>query len=362
MECPYIPETTQERFQERILDRIRAKRIPVHGTLEPTLRCNLQCVHCYIPTDYRARRELTYEQTCGILDEIAAEGCLWLLFTGGEPFVRDDFLDIYTYAKKKGMIITIFTNGTLITPETADYLAEWSPFIVKITLYGMTQETYEQITGVHGSYKRCLQGIEILMERKIPLELRTVVMTKNLHEFEAMKRYAEGLGVDFAFDTSIKPRLDGSLEPCRERIPAKEVIALDLADERRPEKWREVCGDFLLAPNSKRLYLCGAGVTSFHIDPAGGLNLCVLSRVPGYDLTQRAFREGWRGALRQARAVEVRSDDYRCGRCDKVMLCRRCPAWSELENGNPEIPVDYACQIAHLRWETFGQGAHNISD
>lgn len=362
MECLYIPEITQERFRERIGDKARAKRIPVSGAIEPTLRCNLQCIHCYIPTNYRARRELTYEQICQILDEIAEEGCLWLLFTGGEPFVRDDFLDIYTYAKKKGMIITIFTNGTLITPEIADYLAECPPFVVKITLYGMTQETYERITGVRGSYKRCLQGIEMLMERKIPLELRTVVMAKNFHELGAMKRYAEELGVDFAFDTSIRPRLDGSLEPCGERIPAKEVIALDLTDERRTEKWRAECRDFLRAPNSKRLYLCSAGVTSFHTDPSGRLNLCVWARLPGYDLAKGSFREGWYDVVPQVRAVEAQSDDYRCGRCDKVSLCGRCPAWSELENGNPEVPVDYICRITHLRAETFGQGAQNISN
>jgi len=360
VECPHIPEITKGRFLERIRDKIGAERIPASGTIEPTLRCNLRCIHCYIPNDYRNRKELTYKQICRILDEIAAEGCLWLLFTGGEPFVRDDFPDIYTYAKEKGMIITIFTNGTLITPEIADYLAEWPPFIVKITLYGMTQETYERITGVRGSYRRCLQGIEMLMARKIPLELRTVVMTKNFHEFEAMKGYAKELGVHFAFDTNIKPRLDGSVEPCKLRIPPKKVIALDLADEWRSEKWRGECRDFLRAPNSNRLYLCSAGATSFHIDPSGRLNLCVLSRIPGYDLTQGSFREGWRDALLQARAVEARSDDYRCGHCNKVILCGRCPAWSELENGNPEIPVDYICQIAHLRAKTFGQGAQSI--
>lgn len=357
MECPHVPEITQERFQERIRDKIRAERIPVSGCIEPTLRCNLHCIHCYIPDGYRGRRELTHEQICRILDEIAAEGCLWLLFTGGEPFVRDDFLDIYTYAKKKGMIITIYTNGTLITSEIADYLAEWLPYMVHITLYGMTQEIYERITGVRGSHKRCLQGIEILMERRIPLELRTVVMAKNVHGLEAMKGYAEEIGVDFVFDTDIKPRLDGSLEPCRERIPPKEVIALDLADERRTEKWREMSRDLRPSPNPERLYVCSAGVTGFHVDPSGGLNLCVLNRMPGYDLTQGSFAEGWRDALRQARAVEVWSNDYRCGRCDKRKLCGWCPAWSQLENGNPETSVDYACQVAHLRAETFGQGA-----
>src|ERR1035437_1714272 len=95
--------------------------------------------------------ELTYEEHCRILDEVAEAGCLWLLFTGGEIFARKDFLEIYTYAKKQGFLITLFTNGNLITPQIADYLVEWRPFSIEITLYGATRETYEALTGVRGS-------------------------------------------------------------------------------------------------------------------------------------------------------------------------------------------------------------------
>ena len=78
--------------------------------------------------DQEARRnELSYEEHCRILDEITEAGCLWLLYTGGEIFARKDFLGIYTYAKKKGFLITLFTNGIFVTPEIADYLSEWRP-------------------------------------------------------------------------------------------------------------------------------------------------------------------------------------------------------------------------------------------
>src|SRR6266404_3411637 len=98
-----------------------SQRIAAIGTIEVTRRCPLECAHCYnnLPMDdQQARsRELTYEELCGILDEMAEAGCLWLLFTGGEIFARRDFLDIYTYAKRKGFLVTLFTNGTLITEK-----------------------------------------------------------------------------------------------------------------------------------------------------------------------------------------------------------------------------------------------------
>jgi len=193
--------------------RVVAQRVPVSGSVEITQRCNLKCTHCYNSlalSDIEARRnELTYDEHCRILDEITAAGCLWLLYTGGEIFARKDFLDIYTYAKRKGLIISLFTNGTLITPKVADYLVRWRPFAIEITLYGRTRETYERVTGIPGSYERCMRGIRLLMERGLPLKLKTMAITINKHEIWEMKRFVEeDLGLEFKFDAMINPRID----------------------------------------------------------------------------------------------------------------------------------------------------------
>jgi MoaA/NifB/PqqE/SkfB family radical SAM enzyme len=94
-------------------ERVVAQRVPISGSVEVTRRCNLACVHCYnnLPVDDQqaSRTELTLDEHCRLLDEMAGEGCLWLLYTGGEIFARRDFPDIYTYAKKAGFLITLFT-------------------------------------------------------------------------------------------------------------------------------------------------------------------------------------------------------------------------------------------------------------
>ncbi len=110
------------------------------------------------------------------------------------------------------MILTIFTNGTLITPQIADYLAEWRPFKMEITLYGATQETYERVTGIPGSYERCRRGIDLLLERKIPLSLKTPVMTLNQHELEQMKALSVQPGGRFPFRPDLEP-CPGRLRP-----------------------------------------------------------------------------------------------------------------------------------------------------
>src|SRR5688500_243606 len=100
-------------FSQRLHAQSVGQRLPITGTIEITRRCPLVCAHCYnnLPMGDRQARlgELTYAEHCRLLDEISDAGCLWLLYTGGEIFARKDFLDIYTYAKRKGLFITLFT-------------------------------------------------------------------------------------------------------------------------------------------------------------------------------------------------------------------------------------------------------------
>src|SRR4029077_13124080 len=153
----------------------------------------LVCAHCYnnLPMGDRQAQiaELSTDEHRRILDEMAAAGSLWLLYTGGEIFARKDFLEIYTHAKRNGFIVTLFTNGTLITEKVADYLTEYRPFAVEITLYGRTRETYERLTGVPGSFDQCMRGIALVLERGLPLTLKTVAVTLNKHEVWDMQAF-----------------------------------------------------------------------------------------------------------------------------------------------------------------------------
>jgi radical SAM protein with 4Fe4S-binding SPASM domain len=344
-------------FSQTFHARTMRSHLPLSGTIEVTRRCPLTCVHCYnnLPMADReaSSTELTYAEHCRILDELADAGCLWLLFTGGEIFARRDFLDIYTYAKRKGFLITLFTNGTMITPRIADYLAEWRPFAIEITLYGRTKETYERLTGIPGSYEKCLRGIQLLLERQLPLALKSVAVTVNVHELHAMQAFADELGVAFKFDGMMNPRIDCSQSPLAVRLTPEDCVALDLEDPRRVSEWKEIAKEYQGPANppdrSDDVYHCGGGVTSFAIDPQGGLSICVLSQVDKFSLRHGSLQEGWNVALRAVRARKIQQPT-KCTACElKSSLCGMCPANGELESGDPEKPVDFLCRVAHLR-------------
>ena len=350
--------------------RARGKHLPVNATIEVTHRCPLECAHCYnnLPVGDRAARarELTTDEHKRIIDELAEAGGLWLLFTGGEIFARADFLDIYKHAKSRAFLITLFTNGTQITPAIADTLAEWPPFSIEITLYGRTRETYERLTGVAGSFDRCMRGIRLLKERGLPVKLKTVAVTINRHEIADMQRFAEDeLGVGFKFDGMINARIDCSHSPLDVRLTPSELVQLDLEDPVRYAEWERLvtdrptrpsppAGDKL--PGRDTLYHCGGGLTAFSIDPEGKMNICVLSRRDSYDLRKGSFATGWNEFLAKTRTKPA-TRQTKCTNCQIRALCSTCAATSELEHGDAETPVEYFCEVAHLRSLAVGHTA-----
>jgi radical SAM protein with 4Fe4S-binding SPASM domain len=359
MDYHCIPQISYDEFSEQIHGKIIKQRHPLDGTFELTFRCNLNCSHCYCnlsPKDKASQaRELTTKEVFRILDEIANQGCLWLLFTGGEPLLRKDFIDIYAYAKRKGILVTLFTNGTLITDEIADCLQDFPPFLVEITLYGATRETYEKITGVPGSFPRCINGIDLLVKRKIPLRLKTTMMTTNYPEFEAMRNFAQSRGVKFRFDQLVHPRLDGAFNPCKVRLSPEEAVSLDLSDESRLTEFKKSYREFTFSSsvNNNLLYYCGAGENFFSINPYGRLQLCPMLTRPSFDLHKGTFRQGWRDFLPQFKSLP-KKEKSQCDDCRNQPLCGRCPAWAALESNNPPAPIQYLCEIAYLREEAFG--------
>jgi len=357
MECPHIPEVNYTEFVKSSQEKLRAKRVPIDGTLELTHRCNLRCLHCYcnLPVNDKSalEEELPYKDVCRIIDEFVEEGCLWLLLTGGETLVREDFLDIYIYAKRKGLLITIFTNGTLITPQIVHCLREWPPYLVEITLNGITKDVYERVSGISGSFERCLEGVDLLLKHKIPLQLKTTVTTLNYHQLWLIKEYVEKLGAKFRFDTIITPRLDGGENPIRYRVSPSQIVESDLKDKKRFEEWQRFCEKFWGPPQPENLFFCGAGTNSFHIDPYGRLTICEMTRFDFYNLKKGSFREGWTSFIPKFRSQKTKKA-YKCQTCDLISLCGQCPSWAYLENKDLESPVEYLCEIAHKRAESFG--------
>jgi radical SAM protein with 4Fe4S-binding SPASM domain len=337
--------------------RVDERRLPIEGIVETTYRCNLDCVHCYVnqpagDAEERAR-ELSLARLQRLVDEVVEAGCLSVLFTGGEVLVRPDFPELYLYALRRGLLVTLFTNGTLVTERIADLLDEYRPERIEISLYGMTQETYERVTRVPGSYAKCLAGIQRLVARGLPLRLKTMALTLNAHEVADMEAYARGLGLEFKFDGLLNPRVDCGASRYQEmQLSPEQMLALDLQNETRMAELREFCQQFVPSPEdivpAEHVYTCGAGESSFTVDPYGRLQMCQLTRRNSFDLREGSFDQGWNEYFPRLRARTWQSHSV-CRTCTLISLCGSCPGAAEMETGDAEALVPQFCEVAHLR-------------
>lgn len=352
------------RYGPRALDlfeRASAARVPLNGSIELTHRCNLACVHCYVnlPAADRGaqRREMTSEQICRIVDELAELGTLTLTLTGGEPLLRPDFADIYRYAHKKGLVLTVYTNATLITEKMAALFAELPPRNIDITQYGYTPIVYDAVTGAgDGQYQRFYRGYRRLREAGVTVTLKTIAMRSNVHEVPAIRDFAQREGLGFRFDAIITARIDGGRGPLKERLPPEEVARIEASDAERQEAWAEYCTVRAGSkPASDDLYQCGAGHLTFLIDPYGLLHVCELSRAMGWDVVAGGFAAGWYGAVVDERARK-RSHTEGCGSCATYSACNNCVGLATLEGLTPDDGHPYMCQVTDARNQlVFGE-------
>lgn len=346
-------------------DKLKAKRAPLSFDLEVTARCNHNCSHCYInvpAADPEARaNELSLEEILGIAQQAVNLGAVWCLLTGGEPLVRADFFDLYLGLKRLGLLVSVFTNASLITREHAQLFHRYPPRDLEVTVYGVTRETYERVTRRPGAFAAFRRGLGLLLDLNVKVRLKAMALRDNVQELPEIARFCREHGKDyFRFDPFLHLRGDRDTQRNEEirgqRLAPEEIVALEAAD---PERWpalQKECAR-LTVPSSDaagdRLFQCGAGWGSFVVGADGRLRLCSSLWHPEcmYDLRQGSLREAWEQFVPQVR--ERRSQDRmfleKCRSCPLFNVCFWCPAHAHLETGRLDAWVEYFCQVAHAR-------------
>jgi radical SAM protein with 4Fe4S-binding SPASM domain len=316
-------------------------------------RCQLRCVHCYLGEERYIppvpAGELPTAFWLDVVDQITAAGCLNLLMSGGEVFLRRDFAEVYEYAVRQGLLVTVFTNGNMIDDRAVALFTAWQPLLVEVSLYGATAEVYDRVTKVPGSYARCMRGIDQLLAGGVHVGLKTVILRDNHFEVARMREMAQERGVEFRVDPAIAATFSGDLSPLEQRISAREAVAIEMQDETMLDKAAELWESKRGLKSEERLFQCLAGVTSFHVDPRGTLLPCLMVQDGrnGYDLKAGNFSEGWKTLA--AFHEQGITEGYGCHDCDNRFLCGSCPAQSALETGSAHKKSDYYCELGEAR-------------
>ncbi len=350
-------------------ERMKSKRGLISFDLEVTARCTNNCRHCYInlhADDSAARqRELSLEEIKKIAEEAVSMGALWCLITGGEPLLRDDFFDLFLSLKKMGLLVSVFTNATLITKEHVRFFKQYPPRDIEITVYGVTQQTYETITRKPGSFAAFMQGLSLLFDAGVKVKLKSMALRSNLHELNDISLFCrEKTNSRFRFDPFLHARIDRHRKRNddinAERLTPDEIVEIERSDKERFKALEKKCENLdtlnPAMPGDNHIFSCGAGQNSFSLSHNGRFRLCASLNHPDctYDLNKGSLADAWNNFVPKVRDMRSKNRDFlsTCRICPLINLCTWCPAHAFLETGELDTPVADFCRTAHARADT----------
>ncbi len=328
----------------------RQQRRPLRAMMELTYRCNFACVHCYNSDAQKATQpaqEMTTQQVCEVIDQIKDIGCLILGFTGGEVFVRPDALEIFEYAARQGFQVIIYTNGFHIDEHVADALQLIMPNKVDISVHGWSRNTFEQIAQRRGSHDRVMRAIQLLVDRRVPVGLKSNLFELNADEIQAIKDFAVSIGAAHRLSTNFFGRNDGSPEPFQYQLSPERLEqvlgALNgrvdsdqaLSEARTPlqEIVTKTSVPARLQAAAEPLFTCGVGTTGFVVNPFGEMKACLEFDEPRFKIADSSLSACWDMVVNFTDKANL-TEEHECKACELKAYCDSCPASRYLATGS----------------------------
>lgn len=321
--------------------------IPISVHLDVTYRCNERCIHCYL--DHDDHGEMTTAEIKSVLDQLYDAGVFFLVLSGGEVFMRRDFLDIVAHARRLQFNVKVKTNAVMIGEKEAAKLRELGVEQVQVSVYSHRPEVHDAITKLPGSFRRTVDAIRFLKSRQVKVTVANVLMTANMFDSAGVIALARQLGVPYTLDPTITPKLDGDTSILALRPPGAQLEQVF----HTPELVGNV--DEFCAPPSplgnedKDDYPCSAGHTACYISPYGDVFPCVQFPLPTGNLRRQKFMDIWRDSPQLNEVRAIRSSDLPvCSTCAHGGSCTRCPGLAYME-GNMRGPSSADCEKSFHR-------------
>jgi len=142
----------------------------------------------------RGPDELSFQQSCALLSDIASFAQPVIVLSGGEPLVRDDILDIARFGDQLGLRMVLATNGTLVDEDVARRLVDSGIRRVSVSLDGADAQTHDSFRGLRGAFEAALRGIEFCKAAGMPVQVNTTVAKHNLSQLPAVLELALSMG------------------------------------------------------------------------------------------------------------------------------------------------------------------------
>lgn len=324
----------------KVISDYKEMRKPFKAYLEITYRCNHKCQHCYLglglenPPKYPLNNELSTERLIKLMDEMAEEGVMDLVITGGEATLHEDLIDLIKYASSKNFAITLLTNGTHLNEELINVLETSKIYQVRIPLYG-NEEEHNHLVG-NSTYTKTYNNIMQLSKYNIPLIVTSILTQHNTDSIIALNQKLKKLNINHEISTYIFPTTERDKSPTKFRSSDSSLIdALKI----------------LKIDSNKSV--CTAGVSKFRITPFGELNPCEMLRyidlgnlrsTPFNEILASSTRLEWVNKFNDA----ISKKEELCKSCTLFDKCNDCIGSSYLEHGDFVKKTEEVCRLTHI--------------
>ena len=353
---PVAPAATEYLYQ-----KASAAGIALSGTFELTPVCNMDCKMCYVRLSHQEQQAIaplaTAEKWLKLAREAKDAGMLYLLLTGGEPFLHPEFRQILEGLHKMGFVITLNSNGTLIDEKTISWLKACPPVRINISLYGASNETYAQLCGNPQGFTQVTNAIALLKNAGIAVKLNCSLTPHNAKDLPAMVAFAKENNLILQVATYMFPpiRKDGTLVGKNVRFtPEQAAYYMAYADYLTRGANRFLADEGTIPALSDLDEQCDslgdgvrcrAGKCSFWITWQGDMTPCgMFPSASSPNVFQLPFSACWETIKKTVAQIRLPA---KCSACSAKNSCRACAAMVVTESGCFDQVPQYRCDMTH---------------
>jgi len=210
----------------------------------------------------------------------------------------------------------------------------------------MKEATCRAVTGKRGACERVLKNVETAKDLGLPIFLKFIVLKDNIEDVGTFRKWAQELGIEYDIASAIHPGVYGGKKHLHHRVEVVDYVGLEMEKPHFYMGWENSINS--LPPDTKtcdkRLFRCNAGKNIFLISADCFVHPCVLHRQNKWSLRKELFINIW-GQMGKLCEL-VRENQLQCDSCKHRTVCSVCPAWSALEQEDPEVPLNFLCEAA----------------
>ena len=358
----------EPRLTEYLHKKAAIAKIPLSAAFELTPVCNMACRMCYVRMDKKTQESIAPLRSAGewlsMAEEARENGLLYILLTGGEPFTHPEFREIVSGLHRRGFVVSVNTNGTLIDEEVIEWLKLTPPSRLNITLYGASDETYARLCYKPDGFTRATHGIKLLRESGIAVKINVSLTPYNAADLEGIFAYCKENGLLIQATSYMFPplRRDSASVGCNDRFTPEEAAYYSAKIESllngeeaflkhvEEGKYSGLTSDLEenCTPDIEGQgegIRCRAGKCSGWVTWNGSLGMCgMIPEEAAPNVFDNGFMNAWSQVVEKTAAIRLPAA---CRECPLKNSCKACAAMVYTETGSYDKVPEYRCRMAH---------------